>query len=92
MDVYNVQNKIPPTHRFIMTTLTIVCSTISCVCIVFTLLAFRFIRIIKKNREQAATKDLTTITTHLCVCLLASLIVFLFGMVIQELKIRVSMR
>lgn len=88
MDIYNNQNKIPADHRFILTSLTIVCSAVSCICIILTLLAFRYIKIIKKNREQSATKDLTTITTHLCVCLLASLMVFLFGIVIKELKIK----
>ena len=88
MDIHDVAQNLTITHRFILRTITIVCSSVSCVCIIFTLMAFRFIRIIKKNRKQSTTKDLTRITTHLCVCLLTSLVTFLFGIIVQHFKIR----
>ena len=69
MDVYGVHDQLSEIHQIILTVITIVCSFISCLSIIFTLLAFRFLKIIKKNREQSTTKDLTTITTHLCICL-----------------------
>ena len=89
MDMHEVSKDLTDVHRTILTVITIVCSIVSCVCIVFTLIAFRFIKVIKKNRKQSTTKDLTIITTHLCACLLASLFAFLVGILIQHLQIKV---
>jgi len=80
---------VPDIHQTILSIITIVLSTISCISIILTLLAFRFVKIIKKNREQSATKDLSVITTHLCICLLASLSVFLIGIGIKDHKLKV---
>ncbi|CAF0708589.1 unnamed protein product [Brachionus calyciflorus] len=88
MDIYDVHKTQPNHHKFILSVLTIVLSIISCICIIFTLLAFRFIRIIRRNRESSSTKDLTIITTHLCICLLSSLMLFLSGILVQQLGLR----
>ncbi len=92
MDVYGVHDQLSEIHQIILTVITIVCSFISCLSIIFTLLAFRFLKIIKKNREQSTTKDLTTITTHLCICLLFSLSAFLTGIIAQKLRSKVSFK
>jgi hypothetical protein len=84
MDIHDITHTFSSTHRLILTCLTIVCSLISCVCICLTLVAFRFIKIVKKTRKQSATKDLTVITTHLCACLLGSLAAFLCGILIHN--------
>ena len=89
MDIQNIHFEIPKIHGQVLTIITILCSTLSCICIIFTLIALRFVKIIKKNREKSTTKDLTIITTHLCICLLASLIVFLLGILIQYLRLKV---
>ena len=78
-------------HRTALTVITVVCSVVSCVCIVLTLLAFRFVKVIKKTREQSTTKDLTAITTHLCMCLLVALLLFLSGILAQNLRARVGL-
>lgn len=89
MDIYGVHEDLPENHEITLTIITIICSFISCVSIILTLLAFRFVKIIKKSREQSTTKDLTTITTHLCACLLISLVLFLTGIAAQKLKLKV---
>jgi latrophilin 1 len=90
MDIYGVHEQLPEPHQLALTLITIICSVISCISIILTLLAFRFLKIIKKSREQSTTKDLTTITSHLCFCLLASLAVFLAGIGAQKLKARLA--
>ena len=77
-------------HQNALTIITVVCSIISCICIVLTLLAFRFVKVIKKSREQSTTKDLTAITAHLCVCLLIALLLFLAGILAQGMHARVT--
>jgi hypothetical protein len=89
MDIHKVHTETAKIHNIILTTITIVFSTLSCFSILFTLIAFRFVKIIKKNREKSRTKDLTVITTHLCLCLLASLLIFLIGILIHHLNLRV---
>ena len=89
MDIHKVHTEISKIHNIILTTITIVFYKLSCISILFTLIAFRFAKIIKKNREKSRTKDLTVITTHLCVCLLASLLIFLIGILIHHLSLRV---
>ena len=84
MDMHDMTHAFSSTHRLILTCLTIVGSVISCVCICLTLVAFRFIKIVKKTRKQSTTKDLTVITTHLCACLLGSLVAFLCGIFIHN--------
>jgi hypothetical protein len=81
--------KISKEHHTALTSITIIGSALSCVCIILTLLVFRYLKIIRKNHKNTSTSnDLTVITTHLCVCLLASLMVFLFGIAIQQLKLK----
>jgi hypothetical protein len=89
MDIHKALIHTSKVHRMILTIITIVFSSLSCISIVFTLIAFRFAKIIKKNREKTRTKDLTAVTTHLCVCLLASLLIFLIGIIIHHLNLRV---
>lgn len=93
MDVYGIHQRSfdqsNDIHQKILYIITIVCSLISCVCIILTLFTFKFIKIMKKNRENSTTKDLNVITTHLCVCLLLSLLTFLTGIFTQRFKLKV---
>lgn len=84
MDLHAVTHTFTHIHHLILTAISVGCSCLSCVCICLTLVAFRFIKIIKKTRKQSTTKDLIIVTTHLCACLLASLVSFLLGVFIQK--------
>ena len=87
MDIYDVQKDQSTHHKMILSILTVVLSIVSCICIILTLLAFRYIKIIRRNRDNSSTKDLTVITTHLCISLLSSLLLFLTGILSQQLEL-----
>lgn len=87
MDIYDIQKDQAIHHKMILSILTVVLSIVSCICIILTLLAFRYIKIIRRNRDNSSTKDLTVITTHLCISLLSSLLLFLTGILTQQLNL-----
>nr|QVK45647.1 G protein-coupled receptor [Proales similis] len=90
MDVYGVQEQMDEKHRLALTIITIVCSSISCVSILLTLLGFQSLKKLRKRRDISATSDLTIITSHLCACLFLSLVFFLTGIVLSSLQVEVA--